>query len=163
MNRKLCAGLAVVFGLLIAGCIKEETAATCDLKPATSDTAQMKQYIKDSAINAVVDSSNWVMWEVIREGTGARPEANSQVTIKYMGRLLTGQGFDSSSAKNPDGIILRLNGAIPGLYLGLSRIREGGAIKLLIPSAQAYGCDARYGSLANQPLFFNIELVKVSN
>lgn len=163
MNKKLCAGLVVILGLLIAGCIKEENAATCDLKPATSDTTQMKQYIKDSSITAEVDSSNWIMWQVIREGSGTRPEPNSEVTIKYMGRLLTGQGFDSSTVKNPDGAVLRLNGAIPGLYLGLSRIREGGAIRLLIPSALAYGCDPRYGSLANQPLFFNIELIKVSN
>lgn len=163
MNKTLCAGLVIIFGLLIVGCIKEETTVACDPKPATGDTTQMKQFIKDSSITAEVDTINWIMWQVIREGSGARPESNSQVTIKYMGRLLTGQGFDSSWAKNPDVAVLRLNGAIPGLALGLSRIREGGAIKLLIPSTLAYGCDPRYGSLTNQPLFFNIELVKVDN
>ncbi|MCF3109775.1 FKBP-type peptidyl-prolyl cis-trans isomerase [Niabella sp. CC-SYL272] len=163
MNKKIYAGLAVILGLLIIGCIKEETTIACDLRPATSDTAQMRKYIRDSTISADVDTTNWMMWQVIREGSGARPEPNSLVTVKYMGRLMTGQGFDSSFVKNPDGAVLRLNQVIPGLYLGLSRIREGGAIKLIIPSALGYGCDSRYGSLANQPLFFNIELVKVSN
>ncbi|WP_300598637.1 FKBP-type peptidyl-prolyl cis-trans isomerase [Niabella sp.] len=163
INKTLWSGLVAVLGILVIGCIKEEKATACDLKPAISDTAQMKQFIRDSAITADSNTTNWLMWQVIREGSGAQPASNSVVTIKYIGRLLTGQGFDSSFVKNPDGAVLQLNKLIPGLSLGLSKIREGGAIKLLLPSALAYGCDPRYGPLVNQPLFFNIELIKVSN
>ncbi|SDD16374.1 FKBP-type peptidyl-prolyl cis-trans isomerase [Niabella drilacis] len=162
-NKKIYAGLAVLLGLAIIGCIKDENAAACEPKAAVSDTAQMKKFIRDSAITADSNKANWLMWQVMDAGTGTTPGPNSQVTVKYMGRLLTGAGFDSSYTKSPEGAVFRLNKIIPGWYLGLAKIKEGGRIKLLLPSALAYGCDPRYGSLTNQPLFFDIELIKVEN
>ncbi|MGJ7030349.1 FKBP-type peptidyl-prolyl cis-trans isomerase [Niabella hirudinis] len=163
MNKKIYAGLVMILGLAIIGCIKDETVPVCEAKPAIGDTAQMKKYIRDSAITADSSTANWLMWQIMDPGTGATPGANSQITVKYIGRLLTGAGFDSSYAKKPDGAVLRMNEIIPGWYLGLSKIKEGGRIKLLLPSALAYGCDTRYGTLTNQPLFFDIELIKVEN
>ncbi|WP_245562197.1 FKBP-type peptidyl-prolyl cis-trans isomerase [Niabella aurantiaca] len=163
MNKKICAGLAVILGLAIIGCIKDETTTACEPKPAVSDTAQMKKYIRDSSITADSNNTSWLMWQIMDEGTGAIPDPGSQVTVKYIGRFLTGVAFDSSYAQKPEGAVFRLDKVIPGWYLGLSKIKEGGRIKLLLPSSLAYGCDPRYGVLTNQPLFFDIELIKVEN
>jgi|GEM_PF-1019536 len=163
MNKKICAGLAVILGLAIIGCLKDETVVPCEAKSAVSDTAQMKKYIRDSSIIADSNNVSWLMWQIMDAGTGATPNSNSQVTVKYIGRLLTGAGFDSSYVQHPDGAVLRLDKVIPGWYQGLSKIKEGGRIKLLLPSTLAYGCDTRYGTLTNQPLFFDIELIKVEN
>lgn len=163
MNRYKHITLAVILGIAIIGCIKDETVPPCEPKPAVSDTAQMKKYIRDSSITADSNKTNWLMWQIMDEGTGAMPGPGSQVTVKYIGRFLTGAGFDSSYVQKPEGAVFRLNEIIPGWYLGLSKIREGGRIKLLLPAALAYGCDPRYGALTNQPLFFDIELIKVEN
>ncbi|MBZ4190148.1 FKBP-type peptidyl-prolyl cis-trans isomerase [Niabella beijingensis] len=162
MNKKAYAGIAVILGLLLIGCLKEEEVTSCEPRDVISDTAQMKKYARDSAITIDTNTSNWMMWEIIDPGAGPKPEASSLVTVKYMGRLLTGKGFDSTYAAHPDGTELRLSQIIPGWQEGLAKIREGGRIKLLLPSALAYGCDPRYGALTNQPLFFDIELIKVA-
>ncbi|MGC8000340.1 FKBP-type peptidyl-prolyl cis-trans isomerase, partial [Salmonella enterica] len=54
-----------------------------------------------------------------------------------------------------------LNGLIEGWVIGIPLIKEGGSIRLLVPSALAYGCEGRSVIPGNTPLFFEVTLVDV--
>jgi FKBP-type peptidyl-prolyl cis-trans isomerase FkpA len=50
---------------------------------------------------------------------------------------------------------------IQGFQTGLKLIQKGGRIKLIVPSALAYGCKG-YGSVpGNSILYFEVELIDV--
>jgi len=147
--------------LLAIGCIKSQDSETaCTLKPIAEEMTAMTKFATDSAITTTQDASG-ILYQIIEPGTGATPTAGSSVTARYVGRFLSGKGFDSTTTKYPDGIAFPLNGVIKGWQLGIPKIKEGGKIKLIIPSSLAYGCQNYFSIPANSPLYFYVELVKV--
>lgn len=147
--------------LLSIGCLKNENATTsCTPKTVAEEMTAMSKFATDSGIVTTQDGSG-ILYQVIEPGTGATPTLSSTVTARYVGRFLSGQGFDSTTAKYPDGIEFPLNRVIQGWQIGIPKIKEGGKIKLIIPSSLAYGCQPYYSIPANQPLYFYVELVKV--
>ncbi|AHF16612.1 peptidylprolyl isomerase [Niabella soli DSM 19437] len=105
-----------------------------------------------------------MFYEIVNAGTGAAPTGSSTLTVKYIAYYMNGSPYDSTYAAYPDGVTTPpLNQLIPGWQQGLPKIKEGGQIRLIIPSSLAYGCNPNGGVLANQPLYFNIQLVKVGN
>lgn len=162
-GKKISVSIALLFTMII-GCIKEEDGSSCTPKEATADTSAIAQYIRDSIMTVDTNTSNWMQWHIVDTGTGASPNENSRVTVKYIGRLVSGRSaFDSSYLRNPAGEEVQLNKIIPGWLQGLSKIKEGGRIQLFLPSNLGYGCDTRYGNLTNQPLYYDIQLIRVSN
>ncbi|SDD16344.1 FKBP-type peptidyl-prolyl cis-trans isomerase [Niabella drilacis] len=153
-------GLALIVSTAMIGCLKNDEVKPCTPKTVESEKAAMTKFATDSSITTMTDPSG-LMYEIISPGTGATPLANSNVTAKYVGRFLNGKGFDSSYVRDPGGTAFPLNGVITGWQIGIPKIKEGGKIKLIVPSSLAYGCDIRYGQMANQPLYFYVELVKV--
>ncbi|WP_018628214.1 FKBP-type peptidyl-prolyl cis-trans isomerase [Niabella aurantiaca] len=153
-------GLALIVSTVMISCMKNEDVKPCTPQTVESEKAGMTKFATDSSIIITTDPSG-IMYQVIEEGTGNTPSANSNVTAKYVGRFLNGKGFDSSYVRDPNGTAFPLNGVIAGWQIGIPKIKEGGKIKLIIPSSLAYGCDPRYGQMANQPLYFYVELIKV--
>ncbi|MCH5597004.1 FKBP-type peptidyl-prolyl cis-trans isomerase [Niabella ginsengisoli] len=146
-----------VFGII--GCLKnDDDYKPCVAKTLEEDMPAMTKFATDSAISTMQDASG-LLYQIIDPGTGASPTSNSTVTAKYVGRTLDGKGFDSSYVRDPGGTQFQLNGVIEGWTIGIPKIKEGGKIKLIIPSSLAYGC--AYHPLQNQSLYFYIELVKV--
>jgi K(+)-stimulated pyrophosphate-energized sodium pump len=113
----------------------------------------------------VVTTNSGLQYQIISEGSGINASATDSVSIHYKGTLISGEVFDSSegfgtATAKPVGFML--NKVIPGFTEGLQLIKEGGKIKLFIPSALAYG-DMAQGSIpAFSTLVFEIELVKVT-
>ena len=143
----------------VVGCLKNDD----DYKPCVERTIEddmpaMAKFAAHSSINTTQDG-NGLLYQIIEPGTGATPTASSTVIAKYVGRTLDGKGFDSSYVRDPAGTEFPLNGVIRGWTLGISKIKEGGKIKLIIPSSLAYGCALH--PLQNKPLYFYVELVKV--
>jgi len=112
----------------------------------------------------VVTTNSGLQYQIISEGSGANAAATDSVSIRYKGMLTSGEVFDSSegfgtASAKPVGFML--NRVIPGFTEGLQLIKEGGKIKLFIPSALAYG-EMDQGKIpAFSTLIFEIELVKV--
>ena len=68
---------------------------------------------------------------------------------------MDGTYFDSTTTSAR----YELDSLIKGLQYGLAKIKSGGRIKLLIPSALAYGCQGVSGVVpSNAPLYFDIRL-----
>ncbi|MBO9594773.1 MAG: FKBP-type peptidyl-prolyl cis-trans isomerase [Niabella sp.] len=153
-------GLALIGCVAMIGCLKNDDVKQCTPKTVESEKAAMTKFAADSAINVTTDASG-IMYEVITPGTGITPSASSTVTAKYVGRFLNGRGFDSSYVREPNGTSFSLNGVIAGWQLGIPKIKEGGKVKLIIPSSLAYGCTGYRSIPPDQPLYFYVELVKV--
>ncbi len=77
--------------------------------------------------------------------------------MNYRGTLVDGKEFDSSYKRGKPATF-QLNGVVKGWTEGLQLIKEGGKIKLFIPSQLAYG---DRGPLAHRTLIFDVELLSV--
>ncbi len=99
---------------------------------------------------------------VIKEGTGNKPVATSNVKVHYAGTLVDGTEFDSS-IKRGTPIDFNLNQVIPGWTQGLQLMTEGSKYKFYIPSKLAYGERAMGGVIpANSDLIFDVELIAIN-
>jgi FKBP-type peptidyl-prolyl cis-trans isomerase FkpA len=148
--------LASVLMVSCSGCFKNDEACTT-ITPAAEES-QITAYATANGINAVKHNSG-LYYQILNPGTGATPNINSRVFITYTGKLLNGTQFDQGTNPASTGWFLR--DLIEGWQIGMPLIKAGGKIKLIIPSAFAYGCNGRPGIPANSVLFFEIDLVDV--
>lgn len=109
----------------------------------------------------VVALPSGLQYQVIKEGTGAKPTLTDKVKVHYEGKLLNGKIFDSSIQRG-EPIELNVNGVIPGWTEALQLMPVGSKWKLFIPSDLAYGdngagADIKPGST----LIFDVELLDI--
>jgi FKBP-type peptidyl-prolyl cis-trans isomerase FkpA len=155
----------VLLFLMFTGvrCIKG-AAGNCSPRTVSSEASQMLAYAQANGINATAHSSG-LYYEIVDPGTGASPTLNSRIVITYTGMLLSGTIFDQKVNPNNDATGPNspwpLSDLIEGWRIGIPLLKVGGRIKLIVPSAMAYGCTG-YGSIpGNSILFFDINLVNV--
>ena len=123
-----------------------------------ADSAALIKFSGDS-IPLKMDSTG-LIYHIIDPGSAVKPGPSAYCSVSYIGRLMTNQIFDSASNTNLNGI--SLDKLILGWRIGLPKIGEGGRILLFIPSAYAWGCTG-YGPVGpNQPVFFDVTLIKVN-
>jgi len=116
---------------------------------------------ENGKMEGVITTASGLQYQVITEGTGASPNATSNVTVHYEGTTIDGKVFDSSY-KRGEPITFGLNRVIAGWTEGLQLMKEGGKAKLFIPSNLAYGeRHAGPGIGPNSTLIFDVELIKV--
>ncbi len=107
-------------------------------------------------------TSSGLKYIVLKEGTGAKPVATSNVKVHYTGSLLDGKVFDSSVQRGQP-IDFGLNQVIPGWTEGVQLMTEGSKYKFLIPSKLAYGERGAGGVIPpNSDLIFEVELIKIN-
>jgi len=120
-----------------------------------------KKYLEESAKKpGVVTTKSGLQYEILTEGTGKTPTPSDKVTVRYKGTLVNGQVFDSTESHGDKPAEFQLNGVIKGWTEGLQLIKEGGKIRLVIPSDLAYG---DRGPLARRTLIFEVELISVGD
>jgi FKBP-type peptidyl-prolyl cis-trans isomerase len=110
--------------------------------------------------SSVVFLSDGLAYKILTPGTGAYPTPKQTVNVRYVGKLIDGAVFDSSSLGPID---LQLSGVIPGWAEGLQKINEGGTIRLYIPAALAYGDNQTGGIPAGSTLIFDVTLLHVKD
>ena len=93
---------------------------------------------KNKTAPGVKTTASGLQYQVVSQGTGARPGPNDTVEINYTGTFVDGQVFDASAKHNPPGAAkIPLAGVIPGFREGLQLMQVGGHYKLFIPAAPA--------------------------
>lgn len=103
-----------------------------------------------------------LQYVVDKEGTGAQPTAQDEVTVHYTGKLLNGQVFDSSVNRG-EPATFPLNRVIPGWTEGVQLMKEGAKYTFFIPSDLAYGAQGVPGAIPpHSTLIFEVELIKVN-
>lgn len=124
--------------------------------------AEGKQFLEANKKKpGVTTLPSGLQYQVITQGTGARPRASDEVTVHYRGTLLSGKQFDSSYERN-EPLKIKLNQVIPGWTEGVQLMPTGSKYRFFIPYQLGYG---ENGAGADIPpysvLIFEIELIKI--
>jgi len=101
-----------------------------------------------------------LQYEVIKEGTGARPTVEDSVTCHYAGSLTSGTEFESSY-KTGEPITFALKRVIPGWTEALQYMTVGSKYKLYIPYTLAYGVQDNGPIPGGSALIFEVELLEI--
>lgn len=99
-----------------------------------------------------------VYYHILQQGTGDYVTVTDTVTVHYKGSLLTDGTIFDQTRDNPATFPLRR--LIRGWQLALPKCKVGGKVRVIIPSAQAYGIRTRSKDIPpNSVLVFDIEVV----
>src|SRR3569832_2152440 len=136
MRTLLCLSLAA----LLAACASEQS---------TTAPARPQAVTKPSGL----------VYESLREGSGASPAATDVVKVHYRGTFADGKEFDSSMDKAAE---FPLNRVIKCWTEGVQLMKPGGRAKLTCPPQIAYGDKGAGGVIPpNATLYFEVELLEV--
>ncbi len=113
------------------------------------------------AQSAAVTTKSGLVYQSLKDGSGAVPAATDTVKVHYRGTFLDGREFDSSY-KRGEPTEFPLNRVIPCWTEGVQLMKPGGKAKLTCPPAIAYG-ERGAGTVIppNATLNFEVELVSV--
>ncbi|RUT73074.1 FKBP-type peptidyl-prolyl cis-trans isomerase [Ancylomarina longa] len=111
--------------------------------------------------DGIVTTASGLQYQVITEGTGAKPLATDKVKVNYRGTTLDGKEFDSSYKRNQPAVFAA-NRVIKGWTEALQLMSVGSKYKLFIPAELAYGPRGAGGSIGpNETLIFDVELLDI--
>ncbi|MCK5846143.1 MAG: FKBP-type peptidyl-prolyl cis-trans isomerase [Bacteroidales bacterium] len=127
---------------------------SCEKNQDVEDREIIEKYISDHDLAAVELDNTGLFYVIENKGGNLHPTVNSTVTVNYKGVLINGNTFDSQN-----GIKFSLQSTIVGWKLGIPLIGESGKIKLIIPSAMAYGSRSVGDIPENSVLIFDIDLL----
>ena len=109
----------------------------------------------------VQTTQSGLQYQILKQGTGPSPKANSIVKVNYEGRLIDGTVFDSSIARN-QAAEFQVSQVIQGWTEGLQLMKEGAEYRFFIPAQLGYG---QIGSgdviEPNSTLIFDVELIEI--
>ena len=106
-----------------------------------------------------VTTKTGLVYQSLKEGSGASPAASDVVKVNYRGTLADGTEFDSSY-KRGEPAEFPLNRVIPCWTEGVQMMKPGGKARLTCPPSIAYGARGAAGVIPpNATLQFEIELL----
>lgn len=109
----------------------------------------------------VQTTKSGLQYQILKQGTGQSPKANSIVKVNYEGRLIDGTVFDSSIARN-QAAEFQVSQVIQGWTEGLQLMKEGAEYRFFIPAQLGYG---QIGSgdviEPNSTLIFDVKLIEI--
>lgn len=110
--------------------------------------------------DGVTELPNGIQYQILKQGEGKQPRANSNIKAHYRGSLLNGKEFDSSYKRNQP-FTTRLTQLIRGWQEAIPMMKEGSVWRLWIPSDYAYGDNGTGGIPGGATLQFDVELLQV--
>lgn len=137
-------------------------AAQAEAEAFKAIDADNKAFLEENKkAKGVVVTESGLQYEVLTEGTGAKPTADSTVCVHYTGSLIDGTVFDSS-VKRGTPAEFSVGGVIKGWTEALQLMTVGSKWRLTIPQELAYG---ERGAGASIPpfatLIFEVELLDI--
>ena len=114
------------------------------------------------AQSAPVTTPSGLIYQSLKEGSGASPSATDVVKVHYRGTFPeSGKEFDSSYKRN-EPTEFPLNGVIPCWTEGVQKMKPGGKSILVCPSEIAYGDMGHPPAIpGGAALVFEIELLEI--
>jgi FKBP-type peptidyl-prolyl cis-trans isomerase FkpA len=154
------AGCVAVIGIFVAcnKSVSSNNPPPCTGVEPAADAPALLKFASDSIM--LTKDTTGIYYQILDSGAGVQPNGSSIVTLTYTGRLMDNSIFDSATNANLGQPLAQL---IPGLQVGLPKIKKGGHIKLLLPSAWAWGCQGSGMDIpSNAPIYFDIHLVDIN-
>ena len=109
----------------------------------------------------VVELPSGLQYEILKQGTGAKPSANDKVKCHYHGTLINGTVCDSSVQRG-EPATFGVSQVIPGWVEALQLMPVGSKWRLFIPSNLAYGEHGAGDVIEpNSTLIFDVELLDI--
>ena len=109
----------------------------------------------------VVELPSGLQYEILKQGTGAKPSASDKVKCHYHGTLINGTVFDSSVQRGQPATF-GVSQVIPGWVEALQLMPVGSKWRLFIPSNLAYGEHGAGDVIEpNSTLIFDVELLDI--
>lgn len=137
---------------------------TQDPNTMSNNKAEGEAFLAENAQKpGITTLPSGLQYEILTEGTGAKPTLRSSVTTHYHGTLPSGKVFDSSYQRGQPATF-PVNGVIAGWTEALQLMPEGSKWRLYIPSDLAYGKRGAGRDIGpDSALVFDVELLKVNN
>lgn len=139
----------------------QEEAAKKEQQKFTPNIEKGKAYLEENKKKPNVKvTASGLQYEVLKEGSGAKPTATDKVTLHYHGMLIDGTVFDSS-VERKEPAQFGVMQVIPGFSEAIQLMSPGAKYRVVIPQEIAYG---ERGAGAIQPystLIFEIELISI--
>lgn len=123
------------------------------------------QFLEENAQrDDVTVTESGLQYRVIEEGSGASPEADSNVSVEYTGSFIYGDTFDTSRDRE-EPASFPIDGVISGFAEGLQLMQEGDRYEFFIPANLAYGSNPPQNSpiYPDAALIFDVELISVND
>jgi len=121
-----------------------------------------EQWLKKNKLDPNVKvTPSGLQYKVVYQGwyLNRKPNANSNVRVKYTGKLIDGSTFDSSNEA-----VFNLAGVIEGWREGITKMNDGGNYILYIPSTLAYDTATTNVKIPpHSTLIFDIDLMESKN
>jgi FKBP-type peptidyl-prolyl cis-trans isomerase FkpA len=149
--------LVLFVAVLFAGSL-----ISCDpsKKYIKEEEESIQNFVGSAGIQNFVLQPSGLYYSEVLEGTGIMAIVGDSAYVRYTGKFLNGNTFDTNINKpKPYGFIVGQN--IRGFDEGITLMKAGGKAILLIPSTLGYGAIGSYGISGYTPLMFEIELIKV--
>lgn len=150
-----------VIGVFVMGNTKASAQGQTPPQLTQADwLAMQKKYLDENAKKPEWKSTkSGLQYRTLKAVNAApKPAPGSEVTVQYEGKLIDGQVFDSSYARN-EPISFPLDGVIMGWQEGVPMMRISETWEFLIPANLAYGDRATGPIPPGSALIFKIELL----
>ncbi len=142
--------------------ISEKLAAMRNEKAAQNLKEGIVFLEENKTKDGVVELPSGLQYEVINEGKGEKPSAQSKVTCHYHGTLIDGTVFDSSVRRGQPATF-PLNMVIKGWTEGLQLMSTGSKWRFFIPPHLGYGDRQVSPQIGpNSTLIFEVELLSIN-
>ena len=130
---------------------------------AQAAAAEGEAFLQNNAKkdNIIVLESG-LQYEIVSEGNGEMPQADSTVQVHYHGTLVDGSVFDSSVERGQPAEF-PVNRVIAGWTEALQLMPSGSKWRLFIPSDLAYGAQGAGTIPPHSALIFDVELLAIVN
>lgn len=103
------------------------------------------KYLEKNAMTGFIKTTNGIYYKIGQEGTGSPISIDSTVVANYTGKLFNGTVFDRAAPGSE--ATFGLGSVIKGWQEAIPLIKQGGNIRMIIPSTLAYGMEGRSPSI----------------
>jgi FKBP-type peptidyl-prolyl cis-trans isomerase FklB len=101
-----------------------------------------------------------ILYKVIKNGDGNKPNESEDVIVNYQGKHINGKEFDATEPGKP--ATLKVASLIPGWKRTLAAMPVGSKWEIVLPSELAYGERGAGGDIGpNEVLVFDLELIAI--
>ncbi len=117
---------------------------------------------KNKKKESVIESPSGLQYKILKQGSGEKPAAGSNVTVHYKGTLIDGTVFDSSYDRG-EPATLSLGQVIKGWQEAVPMMATGSKWQIYVPAELAYGDRAASEVIGPaSTLVFDIELISIN-
>ncbi|HEY0668524.1 MAG TPA: FKBP-type peptidyl-prolyl cis-trans isomerase [Sphingobacteriaceae bacterium] len=106
------------------------------------DDISIQKHLQANSLTGFTKTSSGIYYKITAPGTGSPITLDSTLTIECTGKFLNGAVFQPNLPFS-----MKLSGAIKGWQEVVPLLKEGGAMRLILPSASGYG---QFGQVDSQ-------------